>query len=35
MRHYFIAESHSDDEYFAFEENFNSDKFIFNSCNEV
>lgn len=35
MRHYFIAESHSDDDYFTFEENFNGDKFIFNSCNDV
>lgn len=35
MRHYFIAEAHTDSDYFTFEENFEGKNFIFNSCNDV
>ena len=35
MRHYFISSEHSDEEYFTFKENFNSQEFVFHSCPDV
>lgn len=35
MRHYFIAESHTKDDYFTFTENVQGITFCFDSCNDV
>ena len=35
MRHYFITTKHDQSDYFKFEEFFNGEKFIFNSCDDV
>ena len=35
MRHYFISESHTKEDYFAFDENVQGISFSFDSCNDV